>query len=704
MIFNQKWFGSVKDGGSDKEKFPVTVPGNIQKDFGEYKGWGDVNWMDNCEKYRETEDYTWSITSKLEYTKNEGERVFFVTKGIEYEYDIVLNSKKLTHHEGMFSTVEIDITEELDNGNDLEVVIYPHPKREGAKETQEQADHSAKPPVCYGWDWHPRLLVSGIWNDAYIETRGEYHINDAEVFYTLSNDLKSADVHFEINCKGETEITFFDMDGNVVYKGTNPDFTIDDVNLWWCNEQGTPYLYSYTVASKENTVKGTVGFKKIRLVINEGAWTREPGPTMTRSDTPITVELNNRRIFAKGSNWVNPEIFTGTVSSETYETEVRYAKECHMNLFRCWGGANVDKEPFFDFCDKYGIMVWQEFPLACNHYTGTPEYMKVLEQEALAIIKRVRRHACHIIWCGGNELFNGLGKMSDQSHPLRLLNKLCFENDYYKPFLQTSPLSGMAHGWYEFMFDKTGETVFEIFRKAQRTAYSEFGVAAISDYDRLKLIFSDDIIDKPTKENRPWVLHHGLEAWECDLSSWCCFEMLDKIFGKQETIKDYIEKSGILQTEGYRCIFEEARRQKPECSMVLNWCYNEPWITAAGNSIIGYPTYRKAAYYSIKEALKAVTPSARIMHFINKPGDTLDFEMWLLNDTTEKVSDTLCAYVTVDGKKEKVMEWETGLSEPDRNIKGPSVSYKLPETKDQLITVSIEGSTGVSEYRVLLKK
>ena len=89
-------------------------------------------------------------------------------------------------------------------------------------------------------------------------------------------------------------------------------------------------------------------------------------------------------------------------------------------------------------CDELGIMVWQEFPLACNNYVATPHYLQVLEQEATAIVKKIRRHPCHVLWCGGNELFNDWSGMTDQSLALRLLNKICYENDMEKPFIMTA--------------------------------------------------------------------------------------------------------------------------------------------------------------------------------------------------------------------------------------------------------------------------
>lgn len=82
-------------------------------------------------------------------------------------------------------------------------------------------------------------------------------------------------------------------------------------------------------------------------------------------------------------------------------------------------------------------MVWQEFMLSCNNYIGTKRYLKVLEKEARSIVRVLRSHPCLVIWCGGNELFNNWSGMDDQSSALRLLNKICYEEDFEKPFLMT---------------------------------------------------------------------------------------------------------------------------------------------------------------------------------------------------------------------------------------------------------------------------
>jgi len=113
------------------------------------------------------------------------------------------------------------------------------------------------------------------------------------------------------------------------------------------------------------------------------------------------LEVNNKRIFAKGSNWVHPEVFVGIITPERYREQLVLAKNANFNLLHVWGGGIVNKESFFDICDELGLLVWQEFPLANNVYPNKPTYLKVLEQEAVSIVSRVRKHALPCFMVGG---------------------------------------------------------------------------------------------------------------------------------------------------------------------------------------------------------------------------------------------------------------------------------------------------------------
>jgi len=80
-----------------------------------------------------------------------------------------------------------------------------------------------------------------------------------------------------------------------------------------------------------------------------------------RSNPPITIELNGRRIFGKGSNWVNPDIFPGTITRDRYDELLEYGLKINFNIFRIWGGGIVNKEDFYDLCDEKEFWSGQSF-------------------------------------------------------------------------------------------------------------------------------------------------------------------------------------------------------------------------------------------------------------------------------------------------------------------------------------------------------
>lgn len=674
----------------------ASVPGAVQLDWARAEGWDDYTYGDNWKDYLWMEDVYWSYICELNPPNiGEGERLFFVCKGVDYHFQVKLNGELLYEQEGMFTPFELDLTDRARQNDLLEVQLFPAPKREGAEADRTQADQSCKPAVSYGWDWHPRLIPLGIWEDTYLEVRPACHIQDAEVSYKLNKNLDKAEVTLDLRLSqtGDCKVSWklYDQTGNLIFteeRDADEDKIqmtgeVQKPDLWWPNGQGEPVLYNSQVELVDNQGivkdkrKSRIGFRTVRLVMHPGAWDEPKQFPKTRSNPPITLEVNGRRIFCKGSNWVNPEIFPGIINEDTYRPLVEMAKEAHMNLFRSWGGGIINKESFFDLCDEMGIMVWQEFPLSCNNYRGTPEYLRVLDQESRSIIKRLRPHASVVMWCGGNELFNGWSGMTDQSLALRLLNRNCYDLDPSRPFIMTSPLMGIGHGNYLFRY-QTGEEVFQVMPKAANTAYTEFGCPGPSPADYLRdFIPEDDLF--PPKRGTAWESHHAFGAWGGSSNTWLLPEVIEHYFGPHNTLEEMVERGQLLQSEGYKCIFEEARRQKPRCSMALNWCYNEPWPTAANNSLINWPNRPKACYYAVAASLRPMVASARISKFSWKEGDQFDPELWILNDAPESVpGGRIEAYLRMGEEELPLLVWDYPSLNPNTNLAGPVIRFTLP--------------------------
>lgn len=688
----------------------ASVPGAVQLDWARAEKWGDHAYADNWRQYEWMEDKYWTYRTKLDARDvKEGERLVFVSKGIDYSFHIRVDGSVVLSQEGMFTPVELDLTERIANkgGIELEIVIEPAPKLAGAT-GRSQAAHSCKPAVSYGWDWHPRLIPLGIWDETYAEVRDAGHIVSAEVRYELNERLDAASLRLDVGLNAEVEDgelvwKLSDPEGAVVFEQTLPfsgrtvhaEATVDRPQLWWPHDHGGQPLYASEVylspkggrAAHPAAHRQRIGFRRARLVVHEGGWNEPSQFPKSRSLPPITMEINGRTIFCKGTNWVNPSIFPGTITPEQYQSLLNLAKSANMNILRIWGGGIVNKEAFFDQCDEMGLMVWQEFPLACNLYPDTPEYLRVLDQESRSIIVRLRKHASVVMWCGGNELFNAWSKMTDQSLPLRLLNANCYELDPQTPFLMTSPVEGMGHGHYMFRY-RTGEDVLEAMPKASNTAYTEFGVPSPSSVEQLKSFIPEEELFPP-RPGTAWEDHHAFHALSPEM--WLMQDQLDYYFGPYETLEQAVEYGQLLQSEGYKCIYEEARRQKPKCSMALNWCYNEAWPTAANNSIVMWPDKPKPAYYAVQASCRPVLASARIPKFVWHEGESFEPELWMLNDSPADVPEgRVEAYLTIgSGERTLLLAWDYAAMRPNGNRRGPTARYLLPAADGERMTLEL---------------
>lgn len=692
------------------ERFvPAVVPGAVQLDFARAENFPDYHFADNARIFAPYEDFFYTYRTRFEApTLGEGERLCLVCKGLDYQCELFLNGAPLLRHEGMFSAIECDLTAHLAQQNELTIVVHPAPKRADAPIPRAQADHVTKPAVSYGWDWHPRLIPLGIWDETFLEVRPKRFLADFWSDYTLDENLDRARIRVKISgdalvgCRAQWRLLdksgacVCEQSGTLGDEGTLPEFVFERPHLWWTHDHGDPYLYTAVLRMSDESGKpfaerrARLGFRRIRLVPNEGAWDIPPGFPKSRSPSPAQFELNGRAIFAKGSNWVNPEIFPGLLNRERYDALLSLAQKAHFNCLRVWGGGVVNKESFFDLADEKGLLIWQEFPLACNLYPDDAHYLRILEQEATAVILRLKKHACLALWCGGNELFNSWSKMTEQSLPLRLLDALTFRLDPTTPYNHTSPLMDMAHGHYLFRDMGAGEEVFQIINRARNTAYTEFGVPGAASVETLKRIIPAEELFPP-RDTPAWRIHHGFKAWKPDRNEWLCPESVAFYFGESKNLDEFVARSQLMQAQGYKAVFEEARRQKPYCAMALNWCYNEPWPCAANNSLLSHPAEEKPAYAAVAQSCRPVCLSARFQKFLWREGEIFSCEIFLLNDSYENLPGSSVRVTLKLGAFEcALLDWNHAAPEPNRNLQGPTARIRLPRQNADRMTIRLE--------------
>ena len=166
---------------------------------------------------------------------------------------------------------------------------------------------------------------------------------------------------------------------------------LESPKLWWPNTYGEQFLYSV------ETTLGSEGKTSDKSSFSFG---------VRRFDYPIdgdllTLYCNGVRIVAKGGNWgIDDGMKRDTAS--VLDDKVRLHAEENMTMIRNWVGM-TNHEGFYDACDKYGLLIWDDFWLANPVDGPNPNDEALFRENAADKIRRVRRHTALAVYCGRNE-------------------------------------------------------------------------------------------------------------------------------------------------------------------------------------------------------------------------------------------------------------------------------------------------------------
>ena len=692
------------------DKIPASVPGAVQLDYAKEFNYAPYHYGMNFKQFDWMENEYFIYESTLDFSCSAFECALLVFEGIDYKYEIEIAGRLCAKGEGAFTPVKIDVSAYAGKKTPIKVTVFPIPKEFPMPPKRHQARSSCKPASSYGWDWHPRLVPSGIWGEANIEIFPLGSPRNLEVSYRLSDDMREATVVAEVDVYGMGEFTasLIDPNGNEIAcekrevgEKQTEKFILKASSplLWYPREYGEQPIYTVRISGNDK-VERKIGFRRTKLIFNEGCNIFEAGWPKGPRPAPMQLEINGIKVFAKGSNWVNTEIFPCLATKERYDELISLAVNANMNIFRMWGGQYINHECFYEKCDEAGIMIWQEFMLSCNLHPDSDSYLSVLKQEASTIIKRLRTHPCLVLWCGGNELFNSWSGMNEQSHPLRLLDSLCYELDRFTPFNMTSPLRGIAHGSYvkaQFPDEERkvgnlshGEEFICAIKRSRSTAYTEFGCnsAATKEYI-LKYIMDKESYLNCSPDNEIWVAHHGFKSW--NETTWLGFPEVIYFFGYYDDMDDFIEKSIYLQDLCYKSMFEEMRRQAPLCSMAINWDFNEPWPCAAGNSLVSWPAEPKSALNSVAQALRPALLSLEAPKNRYLTDEQFCANVWFLNDTFKNTPDsTATIYLIQNGEKTALKTISIEPVKAKTNKKLESISFTVTDELSEKFSIEIQ--------------
>lgn len=537
-----------------------------------------------------------------------GQQAFLCLDGVDHSAVVHLDGEELGRVDGMFVATRFDITETLRRSADHTLVIVVEP----APASESQVGHTArvrvhKSRMTYGWDFCPRLIHQGIWQSVYVEMTGAARITDV----TVTADQVTVGVTGDESAA----LSLTDAEGAVVARGDRT-LGVRDPRRWWPNGSGTPYLYrltatAYADGELSDHREFDIGFRDLSFFRATGAGD---------DATPYGIEVNGRRIFAKGWNWVPLDLSYGVPRPERLARLLDLAVDAGVNLLRVWGGGLIETPEFYAACDRRGLLVWQEFSQSSSGITSTPaadeEFVAMMRAQAEQIVPRLRHHPSLAIWGGGNELQAGDGEPLADAPVLTALGEVTRRLDPSRLWLPTSP-SGPAflnrldlinqapdrqhdvHGPWEH---QGLQDHYSLYDAGTAQLLSEFGVEGMTMPRVLARVIPEPDRRLPTR---------GRPTWD-HLGRWWNNEALVRAsFGDRiHDLRTLGLASQFLQRDGLGYAVEAHRRRWPHCVGTLPWQFNEPYPNAWCTSAITYTGEPKPAYYAVSAAYRSILVGA----------------------------------------------------------------------------------------------
>lgn len=586
------------------------------------------------EKYAETmqnDDCCFETEFTVDASFGKACRQELVFEGLDTLCDVYLNGKCIGSADNMHRTWRWNVKSLLKEGaNTVTVVIHSavayfkeqqrrHPMA-GNGDTIPGFAHVRKAFYMSGWDWGPTLPDMGIWRPVYLIAY-DARIEDVAIRQThSSNGSVSVICKTEVAGDGayhvQTQIT--DESGKD-YPGTEEcdgtvSFFIESPQLWWPNGYGEQPLYTVTVTLRQgehivDSVTKTIGLRTVTVSQEKDEWGRE-----------FCFQVNGVKIFSMGANYIPEENFLPIRNREKTEKLIRRCREANFNMLRVWGGGMYPDDWFFDLCDRYGILVWQDCMFACNLIWLTEEMEATIKQELTDNIKRIRHHASLALLCGNNEneeFLTAYMKKSpmelEKADYLRLychiIPDLCAK---YAPdtfYWTSSPSSdtpffnpggeekGDEHIWTVW----SGLKPIDRYRTYAPRFCSEFGFESLPNMETIedftlpedRNLFSEVMERHQKHQNGNGKLMYYIAQY----------------YRYPTEFEKVVYATQLMQARAIDTAVESFRQKRGRCMGAVYWQLNDCWPVASWSSI-DYYGRPKALYYEAKKFFAPVLLSA----------------------------------------------------------------------------------------------
>ena len=631
--------------------YPATVPGVVHTDLLQNKIIEDpffrlnergLQWIDK-------EDWVYETCFTLAADMMRKENMELVFEGLDTYADVYLNDECILKADNMFRCWSIPVRQYIREENNILKVYFHSPVKIDVPKwdalpyqypaSNDQSENGGlfnkkisifarKAGYHYGWDWGPRLVTSGIWRPVYIRAWSDLRINDVFIEQKEVGAGRAVIAgHVELDADKDMNgvlVTITDeVTGRVLgewqadlKRGTNRvtvDFVLHKPKLWWSNGLGEPFLYRFRtdiIAGGELLDSKTerVGIRSLKVV-------HQPD----KDGHTFYIELNGRPVFAKGANYIPSDNFLPRVTPENYKRTILDAAGVNMNMLRVWGGGIYENDVFYDLCDEYGIMIWQDFMFACSMYPAEGALLDNIHQEAVDNVKRLRNHACIALWCGNNECQDawlGWGwKCEIERQNKEYADKIWaqYRQQYHvtlpgvvreyapgtfywpsSPFAFEGEMSGTTDGDRHYWSVWHGKAPISDYDSEKSRFFSEYGFQSFPEFESVKR-YAPYPEDWDIRSEVMMSHQRGGDHANGLIETYLLNE-----YKKPRDFRAFLYMNHVLQGDAIKTAIESHRRQMPYNMGTLFWQHNDCWPVASWASRDYYGRWKAQHYYTRK--------------------------------------------------------------------------------------------------------
>ncbi len=536
-----------------------------------------------------------------------GQQVWLKFRGINYAANIFLNGQRVNTdtHKSMYLREKYLITPFLNDSkpNNLAVIVEP-PNPVGEANGGQGGDGTIARSVTMqftaGWDWicPIRDRNTGIWDQVSIEITGPVDLRDPFVktsvpgkrtpggkqnpaFISISADLVNVS---KVLQKGTLIAKIGDKQYKlpaIVKSGETlsvsfPEIKMENPELWWPNGMGEPILHRLELRFE---IDGTSSDNES---LNFGI--RQTDNYFDKIVGGRVFLINGQKVFIKGGNWIASDALL-RLSPERYEAEVKMHAQMNMNMIRIWGGSMPERPEFYDACDKYGMLVWQDLWVSgdCNgewfdprkkesqaRRKAYPDNHSLFLETAIDQIKMLRNHPSLYLWCGGNET----PPPADLNHALE--TRIFPEYDGTRFYVNYSTsdsilrntIGGVGDGPYGI------QNPLRFFVTQSFPFNPELGSVGMPNVETMRKIMEEKDLRPPRGErvNPVWQYHKYIGYGD----------HIER-FGEIKGIEDFCKKAQVVNYEQYRALQEGfSAGMWDKYTGMLVWKNQNPWTALRG--------------------------------------------------------------------------------------------------------------------------